>query len=201
MATKPRPRKKSSADNTKKVVDAALRLAAERGWRNVSLADIAAGAKLDLASLYQAYPSKSAILGAYLGRIDEKVLAGTDSSLAGEDARDRLFDVIMRRFDAMAPDKEALRSISGGLAADPLTAVCMVSRWKRSLAWMLEAAAIETGGPRGRMRVRGLGLIAAATFRAWLRDETDDQSKTMAALDKGLRRAESCVNSAPFGCL
>lgn len=201
MATKPRPRKKTSADNSKKVVDVALRLAEERGWRSVSLAEIAAGAKLDLADLYRAYPSKSAILGAYLGRLDEKVLAGTEPSLAEEEARDRLFDIIMRRFDAMAPDKEALRSICCGLAADPLTAMCMVPRWKRSLAWMLEAAAIDTNGPRGRMRVRGLGLVAAATFRAWLRDETDDQSKTMAALDKSLRRAESFVNSAPFGCL
>lgn len=201
MATKPQPRKKTSADNSQKVVNAALRLAEERGWRSVSLAEIAAGAKLDLADLYKLYPSKSAILAAYLSRIDEKVLAATDSSLAEEGARDRLFDVIMRRFDAMASDKEALRSISRGLAADPLAAACMVPRWKRSLVWMLEAAAINTSGPRGRMRVRGLGLIAAATFRTWLRDETDDQSKTMAALDKGLKRAESFVNSAPFGCL
>ena len=50
------------ADPGRHVIETALRLAAERGWANLALADIAAAAKLPLADLYASYPSKTAIL-------------------------------------------------------------------------------------------------------------------------------------------
>jgi hypothetical protein len=68
----------------------------------------------------------------------------------------------------------------------------------RSLAWMLEAAGIGTGGWAGACRVKGLAVLYAATFGAWLRDETEDMGKTMAALDKNLGRAERFASTFAF---
>jgi hypothetical protein len=61
------------------------------------------------------------------------------------------------------------------------------------MALMLEAAGLATGGVRGVLRIKGLALIYLATLRVWLRDESADKARTMAALDTQLRRTEALV--------
>ena len=68
----------------------------------------------------------------------------------------------------------------------------------RSLAWMLEVAGIGSGGFSGSARVKGLAVVYAATFATWLRDETEDMSKTMAALDRNLARAERFISAFSY---
>ncbi len=132
------------------------------------------------------------MLGAFLDRIDRAMVAG-----AGEDEdespRDRLFAVMMARFDALTPHKDAVRRIVQDLARDPAGAVCAACRLRRSLALMLEAAAIPSGGLFGAVRLKGLGLIHLSVLRLWLGDDSDDAAKTMAALDRALGRAEAAI--------
>ena len=123
---------------------------------------------------------------------------GTDSD---ESTRDRLFDVVMRRLDALRPHKAGVRAVVIGLRRDPLSLVCMMPCFARSMAWMLEAAEVSGGGVSGRMRVRGLGIIYVSVLRTWFRDDSEDMAKTMATLDRALERADAAVKSAPFGCL
>ena len=170
------------------VIDCALMLAAERGWRHTGLGDIAAASKLSLAELYGHYRSKEAILTAFVRRIDREVLSAGPAE--GESARDRLFDILMRRFEALRPHKKALEAILRERAADPMAILCSGLRLKRSMTWMLEAAGIESSGLLGRARAKGLALVYLATMPIWLADDSADLSRTMAALDKRLRRAE-----------
>jgi hypothetical protein len=44
-----------------------------------------------------------------------------------------------------------------------------------------------------------VALIYLATLGVWLRDESEDKARTMAALDKQLRRAEALVLRLPTG--
>ncbi|MDP6773007.1 MAG: helix-turn-helix domain-containing protein [Rhodospirillales bacterium] len=185
-----------------RVVEAALNLAARQGWRRTSISAIAAEAGLDLAQVHAAFPSKSSIVRGFVKRVDEQVLAetATPGSIkktgeeAGESARDRLFDVLMRRFDALTPHKAGLAAIIGNICADPLAAVVLLPRFMCSMAWMLEAAGLSSSGPCGAFRVKGLALVYGEAFRAWLGDDSEDMAKTMAALDRALRRAERVVN-------
>lgn len=180
-------------DKSEKVIAAALKLAAADGWHDLSLADIAAAAKLGLPELAQMFPTKSAILAAWSRGIDAEVLKAAEAEdLGGETARDRLFDVLMMRFDALSPAKPALRNISRDLARDPVAAAALLGPALQSLGWMLEAAGIESSGLRGALRVRGLALIWARVFRVWL-DDGEDQAKTMAELDRRLRQAENLL--------
>ena len=78
--------------------------------------DIAQEAGLGLVEMRDLYPSKGAILDGFIRVIDKRVIAGTTEDLAGEPARERIFDVVMRRLDAMAPYKRALRRIEDALA-------------------------------------------------------------------------------------
>src|SRR5215217_6454640 len=91
-----------------RLIDAALQLIALHGWRRLSMVAIASEAGLPLLSLYRAFPSKAAILCAFSRRIDEAVLAAPVEAEAGERPRDRVFDLLMRRFDALQPYRGAL---------------------------------------------------------------------------------------------
>jgi AcrR family transcriptional regulator len=178
-----------AADPDRHVIEAALRLAAERGWASLALADIAAAAKLPLADLYASYPSKTAILIALSRLVDRQVLAGLE---AGDDesTRDRLFDLIMKRFDALVPYREGLSAVARDARRDPLAALCGLGQLARSMALMLEAAGVSSAGIAGALRTKGLGAIYLATMRDWFRDDSADKARTMAALDARLRRAE-----------
>ena len=182
------PKKKPDIPN--QVIDAALVLAATRGWRVLTLTDIAEAAKLPLSQVYPAYNSKAAILRGFTRRIDVAVLT-TEESDAGEgNARDRLFDVLMRRFDALKPHREALGNIAFDEARDPVSALCGLGRLERSMAAMLEAARLSAGGLRGLLRAKALGLAYLAALRVFLRDDSSDLAATMAALDRSLGRLD-----------
>ena len=181
------------ADIPRHIVATALDLAATQGWRDTTLADIAAAAKLSLADVRAHYASKTAIVAAFAQGIDAEVLAGQDPDLGDQPPRDRLFDVVMRRLDALAPHKAAVRAIACDSLCDPGAALRGGCILERSMAWMLEAAGLGAAGVRGLVRVKGLALVYMAVLRVWLDDDSDDSAATMATLDRRLRQAESLV--------
>ena len=177
-------------DIPQRIIDAAMTLAAQKGWRDLSLAEIAAAAKLPLSKVYPVFPSKPAILRGLSRRADAEVLAGEDPEAREGSARDRLFDVLMRRFDALAPYKEALGHVLYDVGRDPVAACGALTQFRRSMACMVEAADLSAAGVRGALRVKAVGLVYLDTLRVWLRDDSPDLAKTMAALDRDLRRLE-----------
>ncbi len=178
------------ADIPDHIIDTAMKLAAERGWRELSLAEIADAAKLPLSKVYPVFPSKQAILDGFTRRTDARVLAAEEPGAREGSARDRLFDVLMRRFDALRPYREALGNIVYDQMGDPLATACGLKRLERSMACMLEAAALSASGLRGALRIKGLGLAYLASLRVFLRDDSADLSATMAAVDHNLLRLE-----------
>jgi len=173
------------------VLDVFLGLVAERGFAEVTLQDVAAATGLGLADLYRLYPDKVALLGAFIARVDAAVLAGTSRQIDPEEtARDRLFDVMMRRYDALKPHRAALAAFRRAILRDPLLALALGPALRRSMAAMLEAAGLASDGIAGAVRQNGLLAIHHAVLRVFDRDETVDLSKTMAALDGRLKTAE-----------
>jgi len=182
-----------------KVLDSALKLASGMRWRDISMEMIADESGASLARVYDLYPSKQSLLNAFIRRTDQTVLAGHDFGDASEPVRERLLDVLMRRLDALAPYKDAVGSITRDLGRDPGSWLCAGPAFMKSMAWSLEAAGLNTSGLLGMARTKGLAVIYLSALRVWLRDETQDQSETMAYLDKNLKRAESAMSMAPFG--
>lgn len=194
MAKKPDP--------VQRIVDAAFSLAAERGWRSTTLADIAEAAGMSLAELYRHVAGRSDIVAALSRLTDAKVLAGGTADM-DERPRDRLFDVLMRRFDALAPYKEGLRAIWTEARMDPVSALSSLPHLKRSMGWMLEAAGIRSAGFTGMVQVRGLAAVWLSVLDTWFQDDSEDLAKTMAALDSRLRQAEEIWATVrrPFGAM
>ena len=185
------------ADLSRHIIDTAIKLAGEKGWRATTMADIAASGEIPLAKIYRVFPAKHDILKGFTQQIDETVLSVGPEGDEGESHRDRLFDVMMRRFDALTPYRGGLESISRDLRSDPVAAAVHACALRRSLAWMLEAAGIPSDGIAGALRIKGLGVIYLMVFRVWLTDDSADLSRTMAALDARLRQAEQFSNSLP----
>lgn len=181
------------AEIPKHIVDTALKLAAERGWRDLSLADIAVAADLPIGTVIRTYRSKPAILAAYARRLDEAVADGSEIGDLDQPVRDRIFDVLMRRFDAMKADRDGLRAIARDLRREPLSAASAGCSVLCSMATMLEAAGVSSSGTLGLIRAKGLSAIYLSVLRVWLTDDTEDSSRTMAALDRGLDKAERAM--------
>jgi AcrR family transcriptional regulator len=179
------------------MTQAALQLASERGWRNVSLADMAARAEVPLLDAYQEFSTKSAVLLRLVGATDRAALS-QGAAAATDSPRDRLFDVLMRRFDALQSRREGTVAILRDLPSDPAALLCLSGRLARSMAWMLEAAGISSSGCAGWVRVKGLAVVYLDALRVWMKDDSPDMARTMAALDKGLRRAERVACSLPL---
>jgi AcrR family transcriptional regulator len=177
------------------VQDTALALALTMGWHSVSMADIALASNIGLGDLLKLYPSKSAVIRGFVDRIDDIMLDGLTMADLDEPVRDRLFDLIMARFDALLPYRDSLIAVSRAQTRDPLGTLCLLMRVRRSLTLMLEGAGLSTSGLRGQLRLKGLALIYANTIRVWVDDDSSDMAKTMAALDQGLARAEKIVTS------
>lgn len=192
MARKPGAKQASpdpmKADPGPAVIAAAMRLAAEKAWGDIPLAEIAAAAGLSLIELYRLFPSKLAILDALARQADAAVLAAPAD--AADSPRDRLFDVLMRRFDALRPSRDGLKRIARDLGRLQLDALPAGLALPRSMRWMLEAGGIPATGLRGALRARVLSVAYLAAFRVFLEDDSADLTRTMAALDRALRRAE-----------
>lgn len=174
------------------VVSAAFRLAAEKGWRGLSLAEIATHAGVPLAELVEHYPTKAAILESYAKSVDHRMMEGEVE--ADAPMRDRLFDVIMRRFDAMSPDRRALSVILRETGDDPWSVLCGARRYWKSMALTLETAGISSAGLAGLARTEGLAAVYLYVLRTFLDDDSSDLARTMAALDKALRRTEGVAS-------
>ena len=177
-------------------VEALMRLAAEQPWNDIEVGDIAREAGLTLAEFRDLFPSKGAVLGGLSRLIDRKVLEGDTSDLADEPTRERLFDVLMRRLDAMTPAKDALRRISYALRGDPLSMLALNGVALNSHRFMLAAAGINTEGPLGRLKLQGVVIAFARTVEVWLDDDDPALARTMARLDKEIRNGERFMERA-----
>ena len=174
-----------------RMIAAALQLAAERPWQQVTLRDIAERAGGNLVDLRNEFASKGAVLAAFTRLIDDAVLAGAPKRLPTQTARDALFEVVMARLDALTPHRAAVKSILAAAAWEPAQARALFA----SQAWMLAAAGIGTGGPEGALKTAGLASIYGPVLHSWLDDDDPGLAKTMAVLDRRLRRGERTLET------
>lgn len=185
----------AAAGGLRDPVDIMLDLVAEHGWRQVTLSQIAEASGLTLGALYQKYASKADMLAEYAHRMDAAMLAALgDIALPeandADRAKDRLFEAVMARLDALAPHKAAIRVLMRELPTDPPALACFLyGGLRRGLDWTLASAGLDRPGLGGLLRRKALGAVYLDTLRVWLKDESADLSATMAHLDKRLGQA------------
>ncbi len=178
------------ADERGKIVSAFLALLAEKRIEQISLIEIAREAGLSLALLRAEFSSPLGILAAHVKNTDRAVLAEDFSDMEDEPARERLFDVLMRRLEIVAPHRTAVGSLLRSASRNPPLALALNGLAVRSQQWMLAAAGIEASGPRAMVRAQGLALLFGSVVRTWIHDDDPGLARTMAALDRALARGQ-----------
>lgn len=177
-----------SLDKTR-LHDALWALVAEQGWHGFTLADLADRSGISLVDLHDAAPGKFALLRGHARAVDRAVLADAGLNTGGT-PRDRVFDTLMRRIDALQPHRAGLVRFGRDMQRDPVLSLALAPVLAASMQWMLEAARINSGGLQGLLRIKGLSAVWIATLRAWEQDDSQDLGPTMAALDRALDKAE-----------
>jgi AcrR family transcriptional regulator len=183
-----------------KAMRAALDLAQERNWGDIALADIAHAANLSLADLRREFACKTDIIRAFKSEVDAEVLARARPAGEAQTPRDRLFDIVMTRFEVMQPYKPALKRIFAYLCCRPGEAALLLCSSLASQYWMLAGAGAKLDGPGGALRVTGLAAVYGKVFQVWLDDASPSLDKTMAALDKRLARGERMLSGIETAC-
>lgn len=188
MADKPSQDRDRCLD---RAVEAALTLAARDGWRRVRLDAIAEEAGLSLGQLHALTPDKTGLILRFIEKTDAAVLSEEAGFRAEDSVRDRLFDLLMRRFDELDEHKAGIEAVLHDVLRDPLALLTIAPTGMRALGWYLEAAGVGADGPLGALRIKGLAAVWLQALRAWFTDDSEDLAKTMKALDRALGQAES----------
>ena len=173
-----------------KIIAAFLGLLAEKRFEQIGLAEIAEAAGVSLAQFRGEFASPLAILAAHIKDTDRAVLGEDFSDMAEEPPRERIFDVLMRRLEILAPHREAVRSLLRSASRNPPLAMAFNGLAVRSQQWMLTAAGLGASGPSGMARAQGLALLFGSVLRTWINDDDPGLARTMAALDRALGRGQ-----------
>jgi AcrR family transcriptional regulator len=180
----------SDKPERERIIAAFMALLADKSIEQIGFAEIAKAAGVSLSELRGQFGSTLAILAAHVKATDRAVLAGADDDMAEEPPRERLFDVLMRRLEVLAPHKPAVRSLTRSAMRNPGLAFALNGLGVRSQQWMLTAADIDAAGPRGMVRAQGLAVLFASVLRTWVDDTDPGLARTMAALDRALARGQ-----------
>ena len=188
----------STTSSDEALIAALWRVIAAHGWPGLTMRRLAAEAGNDTATLRERFPTRLDLLLLHGRVMDQAVLAGTIPGQGGTE-RDRIFDVLMRRLDAMQPHREGILRLFEDMRRDPALALALAPHIGIAMRWMLEAAEVEGKSCEARLLALGLAGVWLATIRAWARDDSPDMGATMAALDSALDRAERIAR--PLGLL
>jgi AcrR family transcriptional regulator len=177
-----------TGSDRERIVATFMALLAEKPIERIDLSEIATDAGVTLGALRREFSSKLAIIAAHVKAIDRAVLEGGDGDMSEEPPRERLFDVLMRRIEMLAPHKEALASLLRSAQRNPGLALALNTMAVRSQQWMLAAAGIHSSGPLGAVRAQGLAVLFGRVLRTFVRDDDEGHARTMAELDRALAR-------------
>lgn len=178
------------------IIGALLELAGERHWEDITITDVANRANVSLSTFRELFPSKGAILAAFLRKIDKLVLGDGGAPSADEPPKERLISVLRRRLDILAPYKVGLEGIGEWAARDPFAAMAVNRLMINSMRFMLEAAGVDSEGPVGALKLQGLVLAWGRVMRTWFSDDDPELAATMAVLDRELTRGGRLVARA-----
>lgn len=176
------------------LVAAVFSQAALRGWADVNIAEAARDADLPLDRVRARFPGRDAVLLRFGVLADQAALAAGSNEPS---PRERLFDMVMSRFDALQQNRAGILQLLQALRTDPATSLLLYGATLRSMKWLLDGAGVPSTGIVGGLRVHGLLALWLYALRAWEGDESPDLSATMAAVDRGLDRAIQAEGMLP----
>lgn len=173
------------------LLEAAWQQVAERGWRRWSAVELARTTGTPLATVYAMFPDREHLVVALARRVDAAMLALPLDELAQMSVRERLFELSMRRLEAMRPYRAGLAMVAREAVCEPRLLALAWGNLERLAAWLVDVGGVEFDGIRACLARRALQLAYGRVLRVWLADDSADLARTMAELDRRLGELET----------
>lgn len=184
-----------------RILETALVMAESGSWETLHLYSVAERLEITLDQIRQYYPQKDDIVEAWFDSADRAVLNIIPSSeFLERSVRDRLQQVIMTWFEALAPHRCVTRQMlmyKFELGHIHLQALGIM-RVSRTVQWFREAARVDTIGLRRILEETGTTTIYLMSFARWLNDDSPGGWKTRELLERALGTAGQCANKVGF---
>ncbi len=173
-----------------------IKLVEKHGWKDLSFDKIAESTGVSLADLREKYTQKEDILVDFNKGMDQKILSEiSKEDLAGAAPRDQIQELFLYRFEILEPYKQALKIIYKDMLCHPTDLVPNIIDNLSSLNWLLALSDADLNGFLGFAKSQGLKVIYVLAFKKWLEDDSENQEKIMAFLDKSLRFGERIIDN------
>lgn len=182
--------KKAKAASQDDLLALCFEIIADHGWQGFSFNLLAEKAKITLADIKENFKGRGAVLTALSLRLDDAMLSVDSEELADLPLRDRIFELMMSRLEAMTTYRQGMVRLMTDATRDPELLVFTGCRLDRSMSWLQDAAGLGASGLRSRLQRHLLTAVYLKSLKTWSKDESGDLAKTMASLDKDLRRIE-----------
>lgn len=160
-------------DLAARIVDKALQLGEQRGWRALHLHEIAAALDLPLAELVARFAHQDAIAEAWFDRADAALLACAERpGWAALPARERLQLAMSAWLAVLAPQRRLAAEMLGyKLQPEHLHLQLQgLLRISRTVQCWCEVALLTSSGWRREAEEAALTAIYLSSFARWLRD-------------------------------
>ena len=135
---------------------------------------------------------KLADMEAMLRKLEAKTAHDVKERL-GDQWRDNLFEILMTRLDLVSPDKKVYASIPSALRKEPKEIPKFAKLFFKTMHNLLKLAK----APAQPHHTAAFSVLYATVVDTFLKDDTRDHAKTMAAIDKRLGLFEQFVNCDP----
>ena len=180
---------RSRLDIEAKLADAALRLAAKKGWKSLRYDEVAKAAKVPLSKAHTIIANKNQLLPSIIKSIDQKSFKALGKPSRDAKLHDRLFEAMMARFDQLQQHRQGILRIAEDIRHEPAIFRFILPAHVRSMRQILSQSRISGHECEKPLIMMGLLSIYYRTIWCWKTDSSNDMSRTMAALDQSLRLA------------
>ena len=188
---------KSTSD---RILDTALDLAQKKSWERVRLHDVAENLKMTLNDVREHFGEKEQLTDAWFDRADASMLQeAAKPDFPRLSTRERLHRLIMTWLLALTTHRRATRQMICGKFEPGHVhyQYAGLLRVSRTVQWLREAAHRDAELPWRAIEETGLTAIYLAVFFYWMRDDSEQATRTASFLDKWLTRAERMAQWAP----
>jgi AcrR family transcriptional regulator len=170
-------RSRQKADRRARLLRAAARLFAERGFHGVSIEDLGAAVQISGPAVYRHFPNKDAVLAALLIGVSERLLQGGHSVVEGAvGAEDALRRLVAFHTDFALTEPELISVQGRDLPNLSTPAARAVRRLQRAYVeiWVDALTRLDPGLGVDEARTRAhavFGLLNSTPYSARLRDD------------------------------
>jgi hypothetical protein len=175
------------------LLEAALGLVEREGWQAYGPLRLARETGAGLAEIVTQLGDRADILAAMGRRADMAMIDVEVDDLAEMSPKERVFELMMRRFESLRAARPALRRLRREAA--PEVWLQGLGNLRRAMKLVVEAADLAGHGPRRAVVGAALASAYLRTGRVWLDDDSEDLARTLAELDTQLDRIGGVLRS------